>query len=48
MKLANEISGAAFLVDASLVEVRTEVDEANVLVCKQVPDDNKHRAGDSN
>jgi hypothetical protein len=32
LKLVNEISGAAFLVDASLVEVQTAVDQANVSV----------------
>ncbi len=48
LKLANEIAGAAFLVDTSFVKVRTEVDETNVLFCKQVPDDNEHRAGDGN
>ena len=46
LKLADEIAGAAFLVDTSFVEVRAEVDETNVLVCEQVPHDNEHRAGD--
>ena len=40
-ELADEVSGAAVLVDTSLVEVGAEVDEAGVRIVEQVPNDDE-------
>jgi len=46
LELANEISRAALLVQSSFIEVRAEVNEAGVLICEEVPDDDEDGSGD--
>jgi len=43
-ELADEIARSSVLVEFPLVEVRTEIDEAGVGVCEEMPDDDEDRA----
>src|SRR5580704_1089755 len=45
-ELADEVAGPSVRVDATLVEVGAQVDEAGVRVGEEVPDDDEDRAFD--
>lgn len=45
-ELTDQVAGPTILVDAPLVEVRAEVDEAGARVIEEVPDDDEDRALD--
>ena len=47
LKLTDKVSRSALLVDPTLVEVGSQVDEACVRVVKQVPNHDEDRACDS-
>jgi hypothetical protein len=47
-ELVNEVSGLALLVDAAIVEVDAQIDEAAVGIGEEVPDDDQDGAFDGN